>query len=81
MKLGNEDTSSPSDKASSPDLVAPGRAVSGVSSTCTYGPGSLGCTYELCAGIVDKRVSLKKIAQEEVQEETGMCSIESVSCL
>ena len=36
-----------------------------------YGPGSLGCTYELCAGIVDKKVSLKQSAQEEILEETG----------
>ena len=37
----------------------------------SYGPGSLGCTYELCAGIVDKNVSLEQIAKEEVLEETG----------
>ena len=36
-----------------------------------YGPGSLGCTYELCAGIVDKQVPLAQIAKEEVLEETG----------
>ena len=36
-----------------------------------YGHGSLGCTYELCAGIVDKNVSLEQIAKEEVLEETG----------
>ena len=36
-----------------------------------YGPGGLGCTYELCAGIVDKKVSLKQSAQEEILEETG----------
>ena len=39
--------------------------------THTYGPGSFGCTYELCAGIMDKRMPMKQIAQEEVQEETG----------
>ena len=37
----------------------------------SYGPGGLGCTYELCAGIVDKSVSLEQIAKEEVLEETG----------
>lgn len=37
----------------------------------TYGPGKMGCTYELCAGIVDKKMSLQQIAQEEVLEETG----------
>ena len=36
-----------------------------------YGPGTLGCTYELCAGIVDKNKTLKQIAMDEVQEETG----------
>ena len=36
-----------------------------------YGPGKMGCTYELCAGIVDKKMSLQQIAQEEVIEETG----------
>ena len=48
-----------------------------------YGPGSLGCTYELCAGIVDKSVSLEQIAKEEVLEETGydvpLSSIEYVN--
>ena len=36
-----------------------------------YGPGTLGCTYELCAGIVDKNKTLKQIAQDEIHEETG----------
>ncbi len=36
-----------------------------------YGHGSLGCTYELCAGIIDKRASLRQITKEEVHEETG----------
>jgi len=30
-----------------------------------------GYTYELCAGLVDKDISLKKIAHEEILEETG----------
>lgn len=38
-----------------------------------YGPGSMGCTYELCAGIVDKSLSLQQIAIEEIKEETGKC--------
>ncbi len=29
------------------------------------------CTYELCAGIVDKDVSLAQIAKEEIDEECG----------
>lgn len=29
------------------------------------------CTYELCAGLVDKDVSLEQIAQEEIDEECG----------
>lgn len=36
-----------------------------------YGPGNLGCTYELCAGIVDKKVTLQQSAKEEILEETG----------
>lgn len=39
--------------------------------TETYGPGKMACTYELCAGIVDKKLSLQQIAQEEILEETG----------
>lgn len=34
-------------------------------------PGSLGITYELCAGIVDKKTSLEEIARLEVLEECG----------
>ncbi len=30
-----------------------------------------GCTYELCAGIVDKNLPLVRIAQEEIEEECG----------
>ncbi len=30
-----------------------------------------GFSYELCAGIVDKEISLIQIAQEEIEEETG----------
>lgn len=30
-----------------------------------------GFSYELCAGIVDKQMSLVQIAQEEIEEETG----------
>ena len=29
------------------------------------------CTYELCAGIVDKQMSLEQIAKEEINEECG----------
>ena len=36
-----------------------------------YGPGALGCTYELCAGIVDKNKTLEQIAADEIHEETG----------
>ena len=36
-----------------------------------YGHGSGGCTYELCAGIVDKKMSLEQMAKEEILEETG----------
>ncbi|XP_070577111.1 uridine diphosphate glucose pyrophosphatase NUDT14-like [Ptychodera flava] len=34
-------------------------------------PGIRGITYELCAGIVDKKISLEEIAREEVLDETG----------
>jgi len=34
-------------------------------------PGSVGLTYELCAGIVDKNKSVAEIAQEEILEECG----------
>ena len=34
-------------------------------------PGTMGVTYELCAGIVDKAASLKQIAKEEIFEECG----------
>ena len=34
-------------------------------------PGSLGVTYELCAGIIDKPLSPVEIAKEEVIEECG----------
>lgn len=39
--------------------------------TPQYGPAQEGITYELCAGIVDKKLSLAEIAREEVEEETG----------
>ena len=41
-----------------------------------YLKNSDGFTYELCAGIVDKELSLVEIAQEEIAEETGY----EVSC-
>lgn len=34
-------------------------------------PAKLGITLELCAGIVDKDLSLKEIAREEILEECG----------
>ena len=37
----------------------------------TWGPVQEGCTYELCAGLIDKDLSLENIAKEEVLEETG----------
>lgn len=47
-----------------------------------YGHGSLGCTYELCAGIVDKQTSLQQIAKEEIHEETGYdVPLESIECI
>ena len=47
-----------------------------------YGSGALGCTYELCAGIVDKKASLEQIAREEILEETGYdVSLESIQSI
>ena len=41
------------------------------------------CTYELCAGIVDKPVSLEQITREEIEEECGyavpLAALEKVS--
>ncbi len=41
------------------------------------------CTYELCAGIVDKDISRKQIAKEEIDEECGYdvpeCEIRKIS--
>uniref|UniRef100_A0A023F7I3 Uridine diphosphate glucose pyrophosphatase NUDT14 n=1 Tax=Triatoma infestans TaxID=30076 RepID=A0A023F7I3_TRIIF len=34
-------------------------------------PSSLGMTVEFCSGIVDKKESLRKIAVDEIREETG----------
>ncbi|PIK42888.1 putative uridine diphosphate glucose pyrophosphatase isoform X1 [Apostichopus japonicus] len=34
-------------------------------------PGMSGLTYELCAGIVDKKLGLRETAKEEILEETG----------
>ena len=56
---------------SSSSHSATSTAQSSLAPPTSYGPGSLGCTYELCAGIVDKNVSLEQIAKEEVLEETG----------
>lgn len=37
------------------------------------------CTYELCAGIIDKDVSLEQIVKEEINEECGYdVSLESI---
>ena len=43
-------------------------------STDSYGSGKTGCTYELCAGIVDKNKPLPQIVHEEIVEETGKYS-------
>jgi UDP-sugar diphosphatase len=36
-----------------------------------YANGGNGMTVELCAGLVDKKLSLEKIASEEIEEECG----------
>lgn len=49
------------------------------------GPGALGCTYEMCAGILDKAASVEQITKEEILEETGydvpLESIQPISSL
>ena len=65
-----------SQKPHPPDSTATPKATAATTTTTSenpssYGSGALGCTYELCAGIVDKSVSLEQIAKEEVLEETG----------
>ena len=47
-----------------------GRQASGHVDTSKY-PGCSGITLELCAGIVDKNVSLKEVARLEALEECG----------
>lgn len=38
------------------------------------------CTYELCAGIIDKNISLEQIVKEEIDEECGYnVSIDNIS--
>lgn len=61
----------PSDPQGPPSNSTTPKASTENPTTTSYGPGALGCTYELCAGIVDKSVSLEQIAKEEVLEETG----------
>ena len=46
-------------------------AATPTSTSPEFGPGREGVTFELCAGIVDKQISLEEIAREEVLEETG----------
>lgn len=50
----------------------------------TWGPACEGCTYELCAGLVDKDLPLEHIAKEEIMEETGynvpLEALEKVNC-
>lgn len=61
----------PSDPSPPSVSTSPKAATTTSENPTSYGPGALGCTYELCAGIVDKSVSLEQIAKEEVLEETG----------
>lgn len=53
--------------------------------TEVLGSGALGCTYEMCAGILDKATSIEQIAREEVLEETGydvpLESIKPITCV
>eukprot|EP00731_Ephydatia_muelleri_P027828 Em0019g701a len=53
--------------------------------TEVLGSGALGCTYEMCAGILDKATSIEQIAREEILEETGynvpLESIKPITCV
>lgn len=43
-------------------------------------PSDLGVTHELCAGIVDKNLSLVEIMHEEILEECGYdCPVDKIS--
>ena len=58
----------PSNKKPKPDSSTAQQS----SAECpSWGPGHEGCTYELCAGLVDKDLPLEDIAREEILEETG----------
>lgn len=49
-----------------------GQAASEDASSSQWPPASVGITYELCAGLVDKpQLSLEEIARQEVLEECG----------
>lgn len=57
------------------------RKIDSIIDTCKYPPGN-GITIELCAGIVDKNLSLIDIAKEEILEECGydvpVCSLQLI---
>lgn len=63
------------DKAEEGAAEAPegeGEAEGSSSSSSGWPPASVGVTYELCAGLVDKAdLSLEEIARQEVLEECG----------
>lgn len=70
-KLSHKPSSNaPPPKKQKPDLPNQ-EAGNETSAAPTWGPGKEGFTYELCAGLVDKDLSLEHIAKEEVLEETG----------
>lgn len=64
-----------SEKAEKEAAEAPaqeGQATSEDDSSSQWPPASVGVTYELCAGLVDKpQLSLEEIARQEVLEECG----------
>ena len=71
--LSEKPTSAPAHDDSDPPPVKRSAVADSTTDRPTqeYGPGSLGCTYELCAGLVDKSTSREQIAKEEILEETG----------
>lgn len=61
----------PSESVASDNQPPPTEPAPTTDSNPGYASGSLGCAYEMCAGIIDKGTSLQQITKEEIIEETG----------
>ena len=71
QKQPDTDPHPPSAKTPTPPSLDDCDSTDAARKPAKYGHGSLGCTYELCAGIIDKATSLEQITKEEIIEETG----------